>query len=137
MIPFIPTRRRIEILLKERGITKENVEQKLKEKVQVLTKEVILTIQTKNPRGININEYIDSYRKPSGEWKWPVTNVEYKQSGEFHLISIRFICDAASPQIIYHAVKHDPVTKKQFPDFVLIGPEIYDKKEVKQNAETR
>jgi hypothetical protein len=134
-LPFIPTRGRIESLLKEKGITKENIEQKLKEKANVLIKEVIITIKTKNPKNIDLKEYVDSYRKSPTEWKWPVMNVEYRQSGEYHLISVHFNCDATSPQILYYAVKYDPVTKRQFPDMFLTQ-EVYDKKEG-ENAEKK
>ncbi|QLJ53500.1 MAG: hypothetical protein Sv326_1325 (plasmid) [Candidatus Fermentimicrarchaeum limneticum] len=133
-IPFIPTRGRIESLLKEKGLTRENMEQKLREKANVLIKDVCLTIKTKNPRNISIVEYVDSYRKSPTEWKWPIKKVEYRKDGEYHLISIWFSSDAVSPQVIYHAVKYDPLTRKQFPDMFLMQ-EVYDK-EVKPDAET-
>jgi N-acetylneuraminic acid mutarotase len=103
---------------------KEEWEGMVKKQLDKAKQSVCITLITKNPKNIDINEYIESYKKPKAEWKdqnitewkFPCYNAEARHSGDTWVISVYFHIVTGSVQNLYYGLRVDPVTKRQFPD---------------------
>lgn len=106
-IPFLPKVPKLPPREEWDGIVKKQLDK--------AKQDIAITIITTNPKNIDIQEYIDSYKDEKG-WKFPCYNAEARKSGDTWIISVYFHIVTGSAYQLYYAVRIDPVTRKQFPD---------------------